>query len=752
MVRHAPRLRPGSIPLGVGDESNSIPTRPIGYMADAPISNPDLDTLRRQPFANRIADTVATRTDPTSLVIGLYGQWGEGKTTVLEFVEKRLACLDDVVCVRFNPWLYQGESQLLLSFFETLASAIDRSLKTRKEEMGRWLRTLGTALGTVSVGIGVVNASPGSAMQTLGESLSSVDVQEKRAQLEGLLGESGKRILIMIDDIDRLDDAEIATVFKLVKLAADFSHTSYILAFDQDVVTKALSKRFANSERSGSSFIEKIVQVPIELPRADQGVLQSMTLQAMTEVLNVAAIELDDADLNRFSTVFGRYLGPHIGTPRMVKRIANAIEFAVPLVAGEVNTTDLLLIETLRVLFPQVHRKLPTVKDALLGKLFDYHLPEAEKTIREQLTPLFADLNSEDGEHVKGALRELFPRIERMYSNYHYGTESIPGWHAAQRICAPHYFDRYFSYGIPVGDLADSDLRSFLDHLPELSEEDAAVALTGLFEKASPKRVIEKLRPLETTFSYSTSRALACALATTSMVLPDPLTSPMAGISSAFGQAAMHIASMLVHMPSGERAAELRHIIETSASLPFASEVLRWSRIVSGDDLAPDARALTPQEIADLEVVLGERVAEEAAVTPLFKSMPKYSPTLYYDWLRGADRPPVEQHLANVCSGDTENALALVRAFMPAGWSLATGSPVESQVERNTYDSIAGLVDPQVLVDVFAAAFPSTVEDELPIDTSTMEQDERIALRWVRIHRVVQTQTPASSDGQGSPR
>ena len=62
-----------------------------------------------------------------------------------------------------------------------------------------------------------------------------------------MLGESGKRILIMIDDIDRLDDTEIATVFKLVKLAADFTHTAYVLAFDYDVVATALSKRYANS-------------------------------------------------------------------------------------------------------------------------------------------------------------------------------------------------------------------------------------------------------------------------------------------------------------------------------------------------------------------------------------------------------------------------------------------------------------------------------------------------------------------------
>ena len=133
-----------------------------------------------------------------------------------------------------------------------------------------------------------------------------MDVQEKRRTLEKLLQDAGKRILIMIDDIDRLDDGEIATVFKLVKLAADFDHTAYILAFDQQVVAKALAKRYSDTDSSGTSFIEKIVQVPLELPPADPSELQTMTLQAMTAVLTLAGIELDDADVNRFQDSWHR--------------------------------------------------------------------------------------------------------------------------------------------------------------------------------------------------------------------------------------------------------------------------------------------------------------------------------------------------------------------------------------------------------------------------------------------------------------
>ena len=155
---------------GVSDEPTPPTSFPIGYLGDAPIDDPDTDRLRRSPFADRIADTIASRNDPTSVVSGIYGRWGEGKTSVLNFIEQRLAESDSIVCIRFNPWLYQSETELLLSFFESLATAVGRALKTKKEEMCKWLQTLGAAVGTFSVGLGIVTVAPGSMTMRSGHS------------------------------------------------------------------------------------------------------------------------------------------------------------------------------------------------------------------------------------------------------------------------------------------------------------------------------------------------------------------------------------------------------------------------------------------------------------------------------------------------------------------------------------------------------------------------------------------------------
>ncbi len=233
------------------------------YTPDAALEDPNQDRFRRWPFARRIAETIAERTDSGSLVVGIYGPWGEGKTTVLNFIARRLADFDRVVCVKFNPWLYPSQDQLLGTFFQTLADTLGRKLTTRREEIGNTLKKYGGVLAPVSLGLPGISASPGQAAQQVGSLLSSVDLDEQRQRIEKILEEEERRIVVLMDDLDRLDKTEIQTVFKLVKVAADFKYTAYVLAFDDKMVSSALAERYVDSPKSGASFLEKIVQVPL---------------------------------------------------------------------------------------------------------------------------------------------------------------------------------------------------------------------------------------------------------------------------------------------------------------------------------------------------------------------------------------------------------------------------------------------------------------------------------------------------------
>lgn len=220
-------------PNRICDAEPSVPTvvpHPTGmadqYLSDQPITRRTQDRFSRAPFATRIAETISKRIDPASIVIGLFGPWGDGKTSVLEMMEEALCTNSNVIVIRFNPWHFQSEEMLLRGFFATLADGLGRSLPSLKERAGEMLKKYGAllSLGSLTFG-GIVQIQAGDAAKGLGEALSTVGLDELKKRIDDLLSESGKRLVVFIDDIDRLDRDETHSVFKLVKLSASFTNT-----------------------------------------------------------------------------------------------------------------------------------------------------------------------------------------------------------------------------------------------------------------------------------------------------------------------------------------------------------------------------------------------------------------------------------------------------------------------------------------------------------------------------------------------
>lgn len=100
---------------------------------DLPIAKLEEDGLNRGSFAESLAKTLVQYSFPSSLTIGLYGEWGSGKTSLLNMVFENVERIDDgVVVLRFNPWLCSDSKQLVTQFFKQMATAI--KLKNKKAE------------------------------------------------------------------------------------------------------------------------------------------------------------------------------------------------------------------------------------------------------------------------------------------------------------------------------------------------------------------------------------------------------------------------------------------------------------------------------------------------------------------------------------------------------------------------------------------------------------------------------------------
>ena len=123
------------------------------YVSDAPVTDSKNDRFKRWPFAKRVAETIASRTDPSSLVVAIYGAWGDGKTSVLNFISQELATRADILTVKFNPWRFGDESAVLRHFFAELARVVGASLTSKSEDFGAALEKYGKFLDFAGLGL-----------------------------------------------------------------------------------------------------------------------------------------------------------------------------------------------------------------------------------------------------------------------------------------------------------------------------------------------------------------------------------------------------------------------------------------------------------------------------------------------------------------------------------------------------------------------------------------------------------------------
>jgi hypothetical protein len=103
---------------------------------DYPIEDITQDKFQRGNFSKGIARIITSNSSEKSTVLGIYGEWGSGKTSVLKLISSELSKNNDVIQIFFNPWRFHDEKELLLSFFFTMADSLDKSIKTKTEKVG----------------------------------------------------------------------------------------------------------------------------------------------------------------------------------------------------------------------------------------------------------------------------------------------------------------------------------------------------------------------------------------------------------------------------------------------------------------------------------------------------------------------------------------------------------------------------------------------------------------------------------------
>ena len=481
------------------------PRPPNPFSADRPIRLKSEDLLGRSKFAESLAEVVEGWTGNDSLVIALYGPWGIGKSSIKNMMLEHLRQPGESTptVVEFNPWQLAAQDQLASAFFREVAHALgkqeDHDSKRRAEKVtayasylklgahvisgfrpllawtvgilgalgfggmfvkAAWLKSFlpifwaAVVIFAAFIGWSADFAEKAAAALSARQKSNEKTLQERKTELAKLLRGLKVPLLIVIDDIDRLNADEVRLVFQLIKANADFPNLVYLTLFQRDVVEANLE---GQTSGTGKDFLEKIVQVGFDVPQVERSKLQAVLFARLDEMLADPKVSKNFKEY-RWGNLFPTGLAPYFATLRDVYRFLNVLEVQIARMAPrgtfEVNPIDLIVLEILRVFEPSVYGLLPRKKSILTkfsSSLFRTPPTDGDKEYKLRRNPLVAA--AENKEAVKEILEDLFPDISP-------GNEAV--YFRELRVCHPDVFDRYFLLTIPDGDLSQAEIDDLL--------------------------------------------------------------------------------------------------------------------------------------------------------------------------------------------------------------------------------------------------------------------------------------------------
>src|SRR5580704_1202423 len=438
---------------------NNQKLRPgVEICADRPGSDPSADRLGYAPFAKRLAESIARMPRAEGHVLALYGRWGFGKTTMLNYVRHYLdeiAEKNRPIVLSFNPWWFSGHEDLVRAFFAQLSAKIGDH-KEFPSDVRKRLADLADSLADIPLPyIGGLAKVAGKMIRP-----KVKDVEKLKTEISTLLRSQGRRILIVIDDIDRLTSEEIRQVFRAVKSVGDFPNVTYLLAFDKQVVVRSLGELQGGL---GEDYLEKIVQVPFELPYVDRVSIRGLFFEQVTGI--IAGVDSKDSDQTYWGNVFLESIDKFLESPRDVVRLTNAIAVTFPAVLGEVNPVDFVAIESLRIFAPEVYEAIRSNREMFTGNGAIARHGQGRELLVEFHKSWLKDVSKRTPtleEPIKNLLTRLFPKLQAVWGNTQFGPECEAEWRLASRVCSEPIFPIYFSLAVPTGEIPKAEINEIL--------------------------------------------------------------------------------------------------------------------------------------------------------------------------------------------------------------------------------------------------------------------------------------------------
>jgi hypothetical protein len=350
------------------------------------------DSFSIKPFEDGLTEFIKNANTP--LTIALQGEWGSGKTSLMNSLKNNL-CRDnsEFHAVWINTWEYSLMQDAPSTLISIIRSLVDEISGGREKGLLEKVAILGKGALTFAAGItgGTLSATAVGAAVGIQETGSKSTISEIRRDLQEIiqkcLEKSHKKgFIFFIDDLDRMNPPTAVLLLELLKNIFTLGNCVFILAIDYDVVVKGLEPKFGKiseqNEREFRSFFDKIIQVPFSMPVAKYEIEEFLR----KSLLAINYFEEKQAENKELITRISDISSLSVGTnPRALKRLLNSLSLIKCINAGKNMETELtslvnFALVSIQVAYPSIYQ--------LLEKYPDFDQWNEDVAIEENLQPL----------------------------------------------------------------------------------------------------------------------------------------------------------------------------------------------------------------------------------------------------------------------------------------------------------------------------------------------------------------------------
>lgn len=575
---------------------------------DNPIDDPLADRLGRRAAAGHLATELRDLDASEGYVFAVTGPWGSGKTSLVNMIRKTLADEPVLPVVDFNPWMFSGAAELVDHFFQELSAQL-RLKGGRLGKLASDVEAYGELLSPFGL-LPVIGGWFDRARQNAGavrryQERRRGSVTEQRKKLAEALRMLEQPVVVVIDDIDRLETGEIRDIFKLVRLTASFPNVIYLLAFDRVRVEQALT----DTGFDGRAYLEKIVQLGVEIPAIPDTILVRQLTEALDAAINDLGVP-ERFDAAAWPDVLAEIVFPLVNSMRDVRRYAAAVRQTTRALAGEIELVDVMALEAVRVFLPRSFTALVVAREGMTSTTDVMGGTRGSPQLKAAVEA-FIDSDVEHVSILRDVVMRLFPGAQHLLGGSHYGSEWLESWIKDRRMAHPDILSLYLERVANPQLVAFGHAENFF---AALSDRAALEALVAQYDMDVIKDVVSSLESFEHDFPPDGVVTGSIVLLNLLRGLPERDIGMFSiGARTAVVRVVLRLLRRLSTQAEVRVAVEaiLREVISFSSKLELI-KILSYGDTDKEKLVAPaDAEEIGRAFVAELEAASSERLANE---------------------------------------------------------------------------------------------------------------------------------------------